>query len=480
MKKILVLLMVALMLMPIFANGAQEKEKAKTEEVVLRVIDWSDSAAAMRAEFNKKFEENNPGVKVEYTCLTVDQFKNTIITMIKGGSGPDLFPIPSPMTLNLVLNQDWYQSLEPYLTKEFKATINPAAFVDGITTKNGELYVLPENSPVIHSAIFYNKDILTKYGVTELPKTYSEFLTACKKVTEGSKGAVYGLIEGGTQLNRLSVMARAFASMAGGKIPPHGKILTVNGKANFDSPEMINSLLFIEELVNAGVVHPDTVSINAPTAREMFGQGQAAFLMQGMWCIPTWNSTYPDLNIGVIAPPVPDGQTTKYGMPAEDFNSWMGIYKQSKNPELAAKYLIGLYLDEYGYQAAQVQSGNSVSIIPTVNEKNMSNPAMMDYYTVATANTKAVPVATLFDEKAFDFYKEVKDINPDIGAIVQGVLAGSIKGGDIEARLEKLAKDSTAEWKRAAEVAKYDFNHLEFSNWDLTKDYTSADYAALK
>ena len=118
MKKILVLLMVALMLMPIFANGAQEKEKAKTEEVVLRVIDWSDSAAAMRAEFNKKFEENNPGVKVEYTCLTVDQFKNTIITMIKGGSGPDLFPIPSPMTLNLVLNQDWYQSLEPYLTKD--------------------------------------------------------------------------------------------------------------------------------------------------------------------------------------------------------------------------------------------------------------------------------------------------------------------------------------------------------------------------
>ncbi len=479
MKKFLILALAVLCVMPVFANGDKETS-SKSDQVVLRVVDWSDSSSAFRADYNAKFEASHPGVKVEYTCLTVDQFKNTIITMIKGGDGPDLFPIPAPMTLKLALSQDWYQPLDPYMTEEFIATLNPSIFIDGITTSGGNVYVLPENTPNINSIIYYNKDILEKYGVTELPKTYDEFLQACKTITEKSKGSVYGLIEGGMQMNRLSIMARALASISGGKIAPEGKILTVDGKASFDSPEMVAALEFLAELVEEGVVHPDTVSINAPTAREMFGQGQAAFLMQGMWCIPTWNQTYPELRIGALAPPTNGELNAVYGVPSEDFGPWMGIYSKSKNPELAAEYLMGLYAEENGYQSAQVQSGNSVSIVPQINEKNMTNPAMLDYYTVATEITKAVPVATLRDEKAFDFYKEVKDVNPSLGAIVQGVLAGSIKGNDIKAKLTKLSNDSTAEWKRAAKVAGYDYANLEFANWDLTENYTTEDYQALK
>ena len=37
--------------------------------------------------------------------LTVDQFKNTIVTMIKSGEGPDLFPIPVGLTLNTAVEE---------------------------------------------------------------------------------------------------------------------------------------------------------------------------------------------------------------------------------------------------------------------------------------------------------------------------------------------------------------------------------------
>lgn len=162
-------------------------------------------------------------------------------------------------------------------------------------------------------------------------------------------------------------------------------------------------------------------------------------------------------------------------------SSWMGIYKQSKNTKLAAEYLKCLFSEEYGYQAAQVSSGNSISIVPAINDKYMTNQAMLDYYKVAQSMTRVVPIATKRDGKSYDFYATVNDVNPSLGAIVQGVLADSIATEkDIKSYLTTLSEASTKEWKRAAEATGYDFSHLDFPNWDLSKDYTDADYAALK
>jgi ABC-type glycerol-3-phosphate transport system substrate-binding protein len=484
MKRIRTLCIVALLLVSFggvaFANGQKETAvgSQKAETITLRVVDWSDSSITFREAFNKQFEEKHPGVKVEYTCLTVDQFKNTIITMIKSGDGPDLFPIPSGMTLSTALKEEWYQSMSPYLSEDFLETINPEAFADGITMDDGQIYTFPENAPLINSLFFYNKDVLDAAGVTTLPRTYSEFRAVCKQVTDAGKGQYYGLIEGGIQLNRLETLARAFASMAGGKLAPPSAVLTVNGESNLNSPQMKGALEFLSNLVADGTVHPDTVSINAPTAREMFAQGQAAFLMQGMWCIPTWGNTYPDMNYGVIAPPVPDGQTVTYGCQAAALAPWMGVYKQSKHPELAAEYMKALYSEEYGYQAAQVKAGNSISLVSAVNDKTMSNKAQIEFYQAAKANTRIVPIATTRDEKAFGFYAEVKDVTPSLGSIVQGVLAQSFK--DYGKKLDTLNASSVAEWKRAASAIGLDYSVFEFPNWDLSKNYTDADYAALK
>ena len=44
-------------------------------KITLRVVDWSDGSASQREEFHKKFMEEHPDIKIEYTMLTVDQFK---------------------------------------------------------------------------------------------------------------------------------------------------------------------------------------------------------------------------------------------------------------------------------------------------------------------------------------------------------------------------------------------------------------------
>ena len=472
--------------MPSTGNGNETGENASviaaTEEdpngqITLRVVDWSDGSATQREEFHKKFEEAHPDIKIEYTMLTVDQFKNTIVTMIKSGEGPDLFPIPVGLTLNTAVEEGWFQPINDYVTDEFRNKFDPDAFAEGVTDIGDDWYTVTEQMPIIQCLFFYNKDILNQAGVTEVPTTYSEFREACKKVTEMGNGNVYGLIDGGKQMNRMDVMARSLAAAAGGKVAATQKVLTDNGVAPYDSKEMNDALGFIKGLVDDGSIHPDTINISAPEARELFAQGQAAFLCQGMWCVSQWDANYPDLNYGVMAVPVPDGVTNTY-VQAGELSPWMGIYKQSKHPKEAAEYLMALYDEQYGYQQSHVESGSFVSCIPEINEKYMTNEHMKQYYTIAEETSRVVPTLVKRDEKANDFYAEVKDVQPSLGAIVQGIISQSIT--DYDSALKTLANDTTTEWKRASEAVGMDYSSLEFPNWDATKDYTDADYETLK
>ena len=139
---------------------------------------------------------------------------------------------------------------------------------------------------------------------------------------------------------------------------------------------------------------------------------------------------------------------------------------------------MALFREDYGYQSGCVSDGNYVSSVPSVNEKYMTNEVMKQYYEIASETAKVVPVATTRDEKAYDFYAEVKDVQPSLGAILQGVLSQSIT--DYSSELTKLAEASTTEWKRASEAVGLDYATFDFPNWDPLKDYTEADYAALK
>ena len=108
----------------------------------------------------------------------------------------------------------------------------------------------------------------------------------------------------------------------------------------------------------------------------------------------------------------------------------------------------------------------------------MTNEIMKQYYTIANETSKVVPTIINRDEKANDFYREVKDVQPSLGAILQGVLSQSIT--DCQPELKKLADASTEEWKRAADAVGLDFSELEFPNWNPEKDYTQEDYEKLQ
>ena len=103
-----------------WANGQGEGTASnESETIVLKLMDWSDSSKPYREALIEDFEQQNPNIKIEYTCLTMDQFKNTVLTAITMGDAPDLFPLPDGMSLESAIKEEWFQPLNSYLDDDF-------------------------------------------------------------------------------------------------------------------------------------------------------------------------------------------------------------------------------------------------------------------------------------------------------------------------------------------------------------------------
>ncbi|MBR5968833.1 MAG: extracellular solute-binding protein [Lachnospiraceae bacterium] len=455
------------------ASQPEETTEEPAEQITLRVYDWSDAVLPYREKFHEEFMKNNPDIIVEYTQLTIDQFNSTVVTAIASGEGPDLFPVPTNMNLTIAVNENWFLPMEDYVSQEFIDSFVDGILVDGLFTLNGHLYTVPEAQTPPNTMFYYNKDILEACNL-EVPTTFEEFREACRIVTEQGNGEYWGLIEGGSQANRCDILLRAFIQGAGGKIANQGRALTVDGKAPYDTPEVEAAVELLAGIVEDGSLYPDTASINAPEARELFGQGKAAFLCQGIWCIGTWGNDHPELNYGVMAPP----KNSANGYAAVNENqTWMGIYSQTKYPEQAARYLEALYdTENYTYQSDVVGSGSYVSPTKGVNEVSMTNPVMLEYYDAASECIN-IPLLTQRDPVFYDFYATVQGVDPSFANIAQGILSQALD--DPMDALRTLTEAETAAWQAACDAIGVDFSDMEFENWEAGKDYTEADYANL-
>lgn len=464
-------------------SNSEGTKTDKLEEVTLRIMDWSDSSKTIREEFHKQFMEKYPNIKIEYTQLTLDQFKNTILTAVKSGEAPDLFPVPSGMKLSTLVADGWFQPLDPLIDDEFKSLFMEGTFQNGTTMVDGQIYSIPENASMPHSLVFYNKKLFQEAGLdpSNPPSTYSELREAAKKITEAGNGSYYGFIEGGKQSNRWATMARDWSSLAGEGLNEASPINLATGETTYDSGAIIDVFNLMQGMMEEGSFHPKTMSISAPEARALFGQGQAAFLVQGAWCIGVWNKENPELDYGVMAPPVPDSGRSgsiAVGSPAP----WVGIYAKSDHPEEAALYLKELYGGGF-FQEKRAEIGDAFSVVKGVNEAHIVVPQLKQYYEIVQEFGNQIPEPSVRNPETANVFAEFKDVNPNLGALLGGYVAGAID--EIEGMLSQYSDHLGKAWNDAIQAAsskgsKVEASDFLFPNWNSLKPYTVEDYQTLQ
>ena len=397
---------------------------ASDEKVTLNIVDWSDSTKEARKQLNQRFEKDHPNVIINYTTLTQAQFNETMLSGIRSGKAPDLFPLPNNTDFQTAVSEGWFVPLNIYLDEDFFQQLKPEALQQNITQQNDDIYLLPEAQEISSTLMFYNRKLLTADElqlVTSDEVTWQQFREICQRVTKEEKGSAYGIITSGAQKNRVDLELRAFSELAGAPLGPEEQIFVQQGKTLYASEAVRQAFDWYQNLMTDGSFYPDSASLTAPEARNLFAEGKAAFIVQGSWCIPEWESQNSQLDFGVMPLPVPE--TSEDARQIRPFTKgWMGISATSKHPDVAAEYL--KYLYSHKYQNQLVQSGGFVSIRSDLTESDISNERMQTYYRLAEAQSRPMINPVTRDDDLHLVYSIIQPVQPDFGDIAAGLLTG--------------------------------------------------------
>lgn len=150
-------------------------------------------------------------------------------------------------------------------------------------------------APTVNTiALFYNKDILAKAGITP-PTTWAELKAAAAKLTSGDQ---YGLA-----FNANPTYEGTWQFLP---------VMWSNGgdEKKIDTPETEQALQLWTDLVKDGSVSSSALNWTQADVKDQFLAGKAAMMVNGPWQIPALDKQ-PGLQYGVVKIPVREaGQTS--------------------------------------------------------------------------------------------------------------------------------------------------------------------------
>ncbi|MFC9929042.1 extracellular solute-binding protein [Streptomyces sp. NPDC127190] len=129
------------------------------------------------ANLAKKFEAQNPKIKVKIVQLENDAYKSKMTALIASGKLPDIFHTWGGGVLKQQVEAGLVEDLTDR-TKDFSAGLLPVAKQPYLV--EDKLYGIPFDIGMV--GFWYNKSLFKKAGITAPPTTWSGFLDAVRKL----------------------------------------------------------------------------------------------------------------------------------------------------------------------------------------------------------------------------------------------------------------------------------------------------------
>lgn len=367
MKKVLALLLATAMILSCTACGGKENKEPQTtpdestvgnqgsaeqagtetetgEEIVLKV--WvapalvSEDEQKMKQEewyvskVAKKFEEENPGVKIEFTVVPDQSAAHqTFKAAASTDSGPDIANLWSGQSIFAM--EDVILDIKDYVPAEDKELIQGWETVTVGFEDGGSVLGYPVSGNEI-CGLLYNRTILEEAGLdfdNNPPKTLAEFTEAMGKI----KDAGYLPIAAGDDGWNCAYFY-GFASLWAQQEGNARVASDSTGETKFAEDEAFKeSYRFANELYSKGYINEDYQT--SPDYNELFLNGEAGLLITGNYMVATAAEALGIENLGFCGfPDVSEDAVNKntcIGGPGQ----CMVVSKQCKNPEMAVKFL---------------------------------------------------------------------------------------------------------------------------------------------
>lgn len=378
----------------------------------------------------KDFEAENPGVKVEQMPTDEDSYETKITAL--GGSGQ------LPAIMEMSQDQAKLNAKNDFIdfsaVKEVIDSRGEGAFFDGvlnvIKTEDGANFTgVPVGGWV--QGIWYNKAVFQEKGLAA-PDTW-ENITAAAKAFSDPSNRKYGIAiptanDGFSQ--------QGFSQFA---LSNNANVLDANGKAVFNSPEMIEALTYYKSLYKYTMPGSNDV----PVVKDAFMNGSAAMAIYSTYMIPSLNEAGTMGEIGFAVPKNKAGAayghiglaTIKADMPEEERDA-------------AVKFLSYMLTDEVNIKWLHMSPGGQQPVLKSVasSAEYLNNPVIQSFAGIAGDISGAFNSLQAFGSVGGKNFLVMGDIT-STGLISDAVNRITVKGedpakvaNDIQAEIEALLK----------------------------------------
>ncbi len=184
-KAIIILMLVAALLVPLFAQGAKEAEDDNSPIVIEFWTHEDASRQALEERYIEEFCAIHPNVTVNVTRQSAEKLRELIQTAFASGEGPSFFNLPIENEFQYI--EAGRVAVADYETLGFKdAKDLLASYEDGMIDAvyyDGEIYGLPLE--LTNWSIFINKKVFRDAGLDpekDYPKTWEDMVEVSKKI----------------------------------------------------------------------------------------------------------------------------------------------------------------------------------------------------------------------------------------------------------------------------------------------------------
>ena len=304
-----------------------------------------------------RFNKWNPGgVKVKVVHIQNDPFKTKLKIAMGAGSPPDIFQSWGGGVLKAYVDAGKVYPINKELGEWLKAKYMPSAF-DPVTF-NGKIYGVPAES-ITGAFFWYRKSIFKKYNI-EVPKTWSEFLNACK-VLKGH-GVIPIALANKTKWPG-SFYYMYLADRIGGYEFVQ-KVLAHEKGYSFVSDSYIKAGKLLQDLVKIGAFEKGFNGLDYDTgqSRALFYTGKSSMILMGSWFYGAMKKEAPKIldDVGIFTFPMIEGgkgaPSDLIGSPGQDY---LCISNDSKNKKNAMLFLRNYFTDAIALKES-VEGGNLV------------------------------------------------------------------------------------------------------------------------
>ena len=330
-KRILAIMLGALMTMLVACGGSTSSSggqasgggQASTpqgtgEEVVLTYACWDRAQLPVYEELFRKFEEANPGIKVESQLTPWKEYWTKLETSITGKNAPDIFWLNIPRATDYISNG----VILPLDGINVEMDKFPEAHIDAYT-REGVLYGMPKDFDTM--GLWYNKEMFDAAGI-EYPTadwTWDDLKENAKALTQADKG-IYGIAAG---LTWQGGYYETIYQAGGYTFSEDGK------KSGFDDPKTIAGVQYWADFTLDGTSPPMDMMANS-TPQALFESEKVAMFVEGSYLAPLLFQES-DIKDKIDVAMLPAGEQRACTSNALAHV----IYSGSKNPEQAKKLI---------------------------------------------------------------------------------------------------------------------------------------------